>query len=64
MDQGFTVDDSHLGMRASHWAPGAPRWSFWTGIKKPAEQVPVATFRCSICGYLESYARQEFGFEK
>lgn len=60
MDQGFVVDNSHLGLGVSHWAQGLPRWSFWTGIKKPQEQLPIRTFRCSVCGYLESYARPDF----
>jgi hypothetical protein len=61
MDRGFIVDNSHLGLGVSQWTQGQPKWSFWTGIKKPKEQIPTGTFRCSVCGYLESYARPEFG---
>ncbi len=42
-------------------AAGAPQKSFWAGTKLPEEkQIPVGTFRCSRCGFLESYARPEF----
>jgi hypothetical protein len=54
---------SHGGTRCvSSWEEGAPEKSFWWGTKNsPKEkQVPVGTFRCSACGFLESYARPEF----
>lgn len=60
---GFIVDWSHGGScRVSSWVEGAPEKSFWWGTKTPPKekQVPVGTFRCSACGFLESYARPEF----
>ena len=30
---------------------------FWTGTKLPAKEIPIGTYRCSSCGYLESYAK-------
>ena len=45
---------------ASQWAKGAPVKAFLFGTKRPDAQLPVGTFRCSSCGYLEAYARQEF----
>jgi Domain of unknown function (DUF6487) len=64
MEQGFVLDMSH-GMRlVSQWAPGPPRKSFWVGTKIPeGTLVPIGTFRCVSCGYLESYARSEFAAE-
>jgi hypothetical protein len=59
MDQGFLVDHARNQIRVSEWAPGAPRKSFWSGTKI-TDPIPVATFRCTSCGYLESYARPEF----
>jgi hypothetical protein len=65
MEQGFTVD---LGMSdittfgsryVSRWAPGAPLKSLLFKTKVPTT-VPIGTFRCASCGYLESYARPEF----
>ena len=45
----------------SNWVEGAPIKSFWYGTKVPKDKlIPVGTFRCSKCGFLESYARPEF----
>ena len=61
MEQGFVLDNIEGGRIVSQWAPGTPRKSFWTGTKLPDEDfIPIGTFRCASCGYLESYARQEF----
>lgn len=54
---GFT----HGGIHVSAWVEGPPEKSFWTGTKVPAEKrIPIGTFRCPKCGFLESYARPEF----
>ena len=62
MEQGFVVDGLGHGSRlVSHWAAGAPMKSFLAGIKLDAEQiVPIGTYRCTSCGYLELYARPDF----
>ena len=62
MVQGFIVDWHQGGGRlVSNWVEGAPEKSFWHGTNVPAERcLPVGTFRCSACGFLESYARPEF----
>jgi hypothetical protein len=62
MEQGFILDNSHAAQLVSHWVPGAPRKSFWVGTKVPDKEalIPIGAFRCSSCGYLESYARPEF----
>lgn len=61
MEQGFIIDNSYGELLVSHWAPGVPRKSFWTGTKLPKEKlVPIGTYRCSSCGYLEAYAKPEF----
>jgi hypothetical protein len=60
MEQGFLVDATHGGSAVSRWAPGAPRTSFWTGVKVPDEALPVGAFRCSQCGLLEFYAAEVF----
>jgi hypothetical protein len=65
MEQGFVPDNTHGARLVSHWAAGFPRKSFWQGIKLPeAELIPIATFRCKSCGYLEEYAMQEFDARK
>lgn len=61
MEQGFVLDNTYGARGVSHWASGAPRKSFWMGTKVPNEkQIPIGTFRCSSCGYLEHYAKDEF----
>lgn len=61
MELGFVMDFTHGGRLVSHWAAGSPQKSFWTGTKLPDEKLlPVGTFRCESCGFLESYASSEF----
>jgi len=65
MAQGFTIDmgsgESVFGSRyVSRWAPGAPVGSMISHTKMPAGALPIGTYRCEACGYLESYARPEF----
>jgi hypothetical protein len=61
MVQGFILDVTHGGRLVSQWAEGPPEKSFWTGVKLPAEKlIPVGTFRCDSCGFLESYAKNKF----
>jgi Domain of unknown function (DUF6487) len=60
MVQGFIVDRSGSKfIRVSSWVEGTPEKSFWSGTIAQGH-VPVGTFRCSACGFLESYARPEF----
>ena len=63
MVQGFIVDRDHGGSRrVSSWIEGAPEKAFWSGTNAPDDkQIPIGTFRCSTCGYLESFASAEFG---
>jgi hypothetical protein len=59
MDEGFTLDQSYSSNLQAEWVEGQPRRSFWTGggVKLPAAAPhPITTYRCSGCGYLESYA--------
>jgi hypothetical protein len=61
MAQGFIVDYSQGVAQVSLWVEGPPEKSFWTGTKVPSDRrIPIGTFRCPSCGYLESYARPEF----
>jgi hypothetical protein len=60
MELGFVVDRTYGGYAAPEWAEGEAQRSFWTGVKLGGkERHPIQTFRCSRCGYLESYARSE-----
>jgi Domain of unknown function (DUF6487) len=61
MEQGFVLDYTHGARVVSQWAAGPPQKSFWTGTKMPDEApIPIGTFRCSSCGFLESYAQDVF----
>ena len=53
------LDNTHGGRLQSEWVQGAPEKSRWgIGIKlKGKLKLPIATYRCTKCGYLESYAR-------
>ena len=64
MVQGFIIDwQGSKFSRVSNWVegiPGKPSW-FGTTIPVPTDKcIPVDTFRCSVCGFLESYAHPEF----
>jgi hypothetical protein len=64
MVRGFILDRTHGGIHLSRWNEGTPRSSFWFGTREPeAEGIPIGVFRCSECGFLESYARSEFSAE-
>jgi uncharacterized protein DUF6487 len=61
MEQGFVMELTSGPRLVTHWAPGPPQKSFWSGTKMPDEGlVPIGTFRCSSCGFLESFAMPEF----
>jgi len=56
MDIGFLMDKSHTFAQLA-WVEGIPEKSFWTGLKiSDRTNIPVLTFRCEKCGYLESFA--------
>jgi predicted nucleic-acid-binding Zn-ribbon protein len=56
LEQGFVVDHAHYGApMVSEWMAGPPKTS-WMGVKvKGVRQ--ITTYRCTGCGYLESYAK-------
>jgi len=62
MAQGFVVDVHQYGSRrVSSWVEGAPQKSFWVGTSiSNLTNIPIGTFRCENCGFLESFARPEF----
>ena len=67
MERGFTLDMSHGARFASQWVKGEPKlaWGYFFGplvVRRPkaSDRIHIGTFRCQSCGYLESYARDEF----
>jgi len=63
MDPGIMLDrGDHNYLNTVEWLEGKAEKSFWTGLKtKGKERLPVQTWRCSRCGYLESYAIEKSG---
>lgn len=60
MKEGFLVDTSHQAMRVGHWAEGAPDYRFAFFLKmRGRRKLPIRSFRCTKCGYLESYAADD-----
>jgi DNA-directed RNA polymerase subunit RPC12/RpoP len=60
MDDGFTLDDTYGGHTQAKWVEGPPVRSIWVGIKlKGKKGLPITTYRCPKCGFLESYAHAE-----
>ena len=58
MDEGFLLDRASEGNGQATWVEGGVQKSFWLGIVlKGRTQIPVRTFRCRTCGFLESYAK-------
>jgi hypothetical protein len=64
MVQGFTCGREGPNRVIHTWDEGTPEkvgWLFRQVRKVPPDKsVPVGVFRCSACGFLESYARPEF----
>lgn len=58
MDLGLVLDKGHHNsLNTEEWLEGEAEESFWSGLKtKGKDRMPVRTYRCSRCGYLESYA--------
>jgi hypothetical protein len=59
MKRGFLLDYSDGSHYAANWIEGIPEKSQWgakDSVKIPRARIEVATYRCSSCGYLESYA--------
>ena len=61
MNEGFILDYRHHHSTATQkWVEG-PVERFWFGLLKlrGRRRLEVRTSRCSRCGYLESYARDD-----
>jgi hypothetical protein len=58
MEPGFVADKGHYSVPdVQKWVEGRPERSFWSGLKlKDRDVLPVSTYRCERCGYLEFYA--------
>ncbi|MDB5345262.1 MAG: hypothetical protein JWP89_3639 [Schlesneria sp.] len=60
MVQGYVLDFTPIGLSVSQWNAGSPKRAGLNSILDSTSQIPIGTFRCRSCGFLESYAREEF----
>jgi len=61
MVRGYVPDYSHAQRYIGRWHEGKPKKSFFYTTKTPdTEGIPIRTYRCSSCGYLEFYAKESF----
>ena len=59
MVRGFVLDVGLGAKSFSQWTRGTPpKGVIWKA--EPEDMLPIGTFRCSSCGYLESYAGEEY----
>ena len=59
MKVGFTLDHTYGSRAAASWVEDEPETSVWVGVKIGGKKVlPIETWRCSRCGYLENYAKE------
>ncbi len=60
MELGFMLDLGDANSRkVARWVEGTPEKSFWLGLKiEDRATLDVVTYRCSRCGFLESYAME------
>ena len=57
MEEGFTIDAGDYSMpMVGTWHRGKPQKSFWGLKTAKADKHEIAAWRCTGCGYLESYA--------
>jgi len=58
MEEGFLLEKGDLGaLSAEAWVAGQPVKSLISGLSLKEKVVyTVTSFRCTACGYLESYA--------
>lgn len=56
MIRGTILDQAPGDARLPQWAPIKRVIKTWFGVRVTADALPVETYRCSRCGFLESYA--------
>lgn len=63
MVQGYLLELGDSNLRTvTQWVSGAPEAGAFMGMQvKGRDQFPTQSFRCSSCGFLESYARPTTG---
>jgi len=56
METGFLIESNAGTNIQTKWIEGEPEASIWVGLKTKGRAIyPITTYRCTGCGYLESY---------
>jgi len=57
IEEGFIPDEAHGPRQIAIWVAGKPEIGLFTGAKIGSRRAhSIRAFRCTKCGYLESYA--------
>ena len=57
---GFIPNVAHGSVAQEEWVAGPPETGGALGIRRSGKsQIKVHTYRCEVCGFLESYAPVE-----
>ena len=57
MEEGFILEHVNACRHVSRWVEGKPEISFFMGARVDGRvQLQIQSFRCVVCGLLESYA--------
>ena len=57
MEEGYLLDETHGGYRATQWVEDPPEKSVWTGVRtRGHRRLPLKAFRCVRCGAVDLYA--------
>jgi hypothetical protein len=64
MEPGYLLDQTRNSVEQTKWIEGAPVPQLFLGLKvglqeKGRTKLAVTTFRCTSCGFLESYAKPD-----
>ncbi|WP_448659288.1 hypothetical protein ACPVPU_02190 [Sphingomonas sp. CJ99] len=57
MAEGFVAHKPDGMAAVLNWYRGTPVKSWWGSVKLPKPSIPIATWRCQRCGFLEQFAR-------
>ena len=62
MTEGYILDVTDSGKRASNWIEGPPEKDFWGSVKTGGKrQFPLTAYRCAQCGAVDFYAQPAGG---
>ncbi len=56
MAEGFIPFEKGGFPRVLGWFAGAPKKGWWGTLNMPGKPMPITTYRCAKCGFLEHYA--------